>query len=452
MLLRLRSLAERLRGSLFYVPALYVVGAVALAWLASWMDARLAGRLRDNPLLLTASADSARAVLATIAAATITVAGISFSVTVVAVQLAASQFSPRVLRGFLRDRFSQNIIGIEVGTFAYCLLILTTTTRDPEAGPSLTRELPLTVAVVLAMVAIIGIVAFIDHSARSMQVGQLMRSITHETRERLAGLFPEHVAGAAGPTAEATRVAAPDAPGHAVRAASEGWIQQLDTHALLRAVPPGSIMRLEVRVGSFTVAGSRVATVWPVPEEPDAVDQRVQDAMALGATRTMQQEVAFGLRQLVDIGLRALSPGVNDPTTAYEALAHLEAILADLLRRDLPPTVAVDDEDRRLHRPRELDHADYVRRAFEQFRAAASNQPGVCLAIVQALGRLAELLEAAGLGDRTTALREQARLTVQGLEAGTALPEDVERVRAAARTLGLDGAGPPRTDGTRARR
>lgn len=433
-MLRLRALTQRFRESLFYVPALYVVGAVAVAWATTLADDRWVDTLQGTPLLLPASPTSARAVLATAAAATITVAGIGISITVVAVQLAASQFSPRVLRGFLRDRFSQNVIGLEAGVFTYCLLALATTT-GPEASATARPNLSLTVAVTLAVVAVVAIVAFIDHSARSMQVGHLMRVIARETRDRVQALFPE--GGGEGGQGRLGEVSLPEGPPLEVRAAADGWVQQIAEEGLLEPLPAGSTVRLETRVGGFVVEDGLLATVWPRPEDGEAVAGHLRRSFLLGAGRTMQQEVAFGLRQLTDIALRALSPGVNDPTTAYEALAHTEAILADLLRRDLPPRLRLDATGRRLLRPHDFDHADYVHRFFDQIRVAGASQPAVCTALLKTLARLRETLLHAGLPERTDALLEQARLVVEEAAARDRLPRDVERVRETARRLEL---------------
>lgn len=436
MLIRVRAIAERVRGSLFYIPALFVVAAALATWLVTTADERYGPQLGDVPILLSASVDSARSVLSTIAGATITVAGIVFSVTVVSVQLASSQFSPRVLRGFLRDRFSQVVIGVVVGTFTYALLLLTQTRASgiADGEPAVTRNLGLTVAVVLAATAILAIVAFIDHSARSMQVGEIIARVTQETRDRIESLFP--------PPGERedivlTDMARPHGDAHVVPAPRDGWVQQLDSEGVLRALPPGASARLDVRIGTFVTAGAPLVTVWPPPDDPDGLHDRLPGAFGFGRGRTMQQDVLFGIRQLVDIALRALSPGINDPTTAHDVLVSLGAVVGDVLTRDLPSRVERGPDDRVLYRPHDPTHADFVHRAFDQIRIAAAPQPGVVVAVLHTLERLNGIVERAGVSGRAEPLRRQAELVVATFESAGHLDHDVQRVRRAAIAAGL---------------
>lgn len=435
-MLRVRAFLERVRGSLFYIPALYVVVAVGLAWGVVRLETAAADVVRALPLVTT-TVESARSVLTTIAAATITVAGIVFSVTVVSVQLASSQFSPRVLRGFLRDRFQQGVIGVVVGTFSYCLFVLVgTRLSEPGAELSPAPSLAVTIAIVLALAAIVAIIAFIDHSARSMQAGEIIRRVTAETHELIDRMCTP--VGEAPPGSGGTAV--PSGPGLLVRADAEGWVQQLDPGGLLEAAPPGATLRLDVRVGSFVAVGMPLCTVWAPDLDDDRAEEvadAVRGSVAVGGARTMQQDIAFGVRQLVDIAVRALSPGINDPTTAYEAIVHLGALLAHVAHRDLPPRVRTDDEGRTLVAAADLDHADLVERAFAQVRVAAASHPSVSIAILRVIGDLEALLRHRGLDDRIPPLREQAALVVAGAVDAIDLAHDRDRVRAVAAELDL---------------
>lgn len=194
-------------------------------------------------------------------------------------------------------------------------------------------------------------------------------------------------------------------------------------------------MRLDVRNGSFVAAGQTIAHVWPALADDAATTRAVNGALVLGATRQTLHDVAFGIRQLVDIALRALSPGVNDPTTAYEAIMHLGQILRDLLWRDLAPTERQTDDGRRLLSARDLTHADYVNRAFDQIRLAGGDQSAIVAALLQVLGGLSEDLAADGLPDRADAVRHQAQLVLATYDASGPLAEDLTRVqRLATRT------------------
>lgn len=426
------SLYQRFQGSLFYLPAVYVLAAGVLAWATTALDGWIATDVPELPFLLPTTVESARSILSTIAGATITVAGVVFSLTIIAVQLTASQFSPRVLRGLLQDRTSQNIIGVVVATFTFCLLVLAVTrSADPDAEEVL-QNVSVTVAVVLSVIAVLAIVKFLDHSARSMRVGEIIRRVTAETHDLIERRFPSEAE-----TLEAVPYREPETRPHVVTASREGWIQQVDTSALLRAVPAGATVRLDTRAGAYVTRGRPLASVWADDSEGEDFDRPVRRAFAFGHERTMQQDVAYGIRQLVDIALRAMSTGINDPTTTIEVLFRLGGILQEIELREMPPRAVEGDDGRRLLQPSDLGRADFVRYQFRQIRVAAIGQPGVIKVLVDVLGQAANELRRRGLDDRVGPLCVEARLAVKALERQGHIDEDVTPVRDAAREHGL---------------
>jgi uncharacterized membrane protein len=430
VLVRLRAAVDGFRNSLFFFPALFVLAAFVLSQGMIALDGSLATEDVPDPLRFTV--DSARSLLSAVATATITVAGIVFSLNGVAVQLASSQFSPRVLRTYMRDRFQQTVMGIMVGTFTYALLVMRAVRGSEDEFESVVPHLSVVLGLVLAVVAVLAILASIDHTARSMQVGEIVRRITHETVATARRLLPDPGEGPAAAAAEDP----PLGEGVPVPALRTGWVQQVEPGKLLSALPPGAVIRLDVRVGSFVSEGVPLATVWGLDGTDPASE--LDQGFAVGRSRTMQQDIAFGIRQLVDIGLRALSTGVNDPTTAYEVVVHLGAVLHEVLGRDLPAGSSVDDDQRWLLRPHELTHDAYVERSFAQLRQAAAGQPDLCIGILRVLGEVVRELERRGLDERCGALRRQAALTVTGVAAAPVLPSDVDRLRAAAVDSGFD--------------
>jgi len=444
VLVRIRAALEAFRDSLFFLPALFVVAAVALAQAMLALDDRVS---LSVPSFLRFTVDSARALLSTVAGATVTVTGIVFALTALSVQLASSQFSPRVVRGFLRDRFAQLAIGFMSGTFTYSLVVLRAV-RTPDGDASaVVPNLSAGLALVFAVGVVLMILAYVDHTAQSLQATHLIGKITRETIELVRRRFPEVGQGAYQPPIPADLPAA----GPKVVAGHSGWLQQVSEAALLEALPAGATLRVDVRVGSFVHAGQRLSTWWsPEPgddhghgddEGEEELAERLGEAFALGRARTMQQDVEFGLRQLVDIALRALSSGINDATTAYECIVHLGAVLYEILGRDLPPAAVEGDDGRRLLRPGELTHDDYVERAFGQIRRSAAPLPDISLALVLTLGRLAAELEEQGLAGRSTALADQARLVVSGVAAEGPLPEDLVVLHRALAEAGFAAGG-----------
>lgn len=203
-----------------------------------------------------------------------------------------------------------------------------------QGGEAVVPSLSVAVAVVLGVAATLVILAYVNYIGHAMRVGNLIEHVTNET---VAGLhhLPLHQVGDV--SLDSTQEPHPEGSGYVVRAQRSGWIQQAPSQALLAAIPAGSVVQLDVRVGVFVPADRPLCTVWPVPEDPTRVEALLREAIQLCPARTMQEDLAFGIRQLSDIALRALSPAVNDPTTAYEVIVHLGAILRQLLLRDLPP-------------------------------------------------------------------------------------------------------------------
>ena len=160
-----------------------------------------------------------------------------------------------------------------------------------------------------------------------------------------------------------------------VRSPGDGWVQQISRRAVIGAAPAGSVIRLETRVGAYLVRGTPVASIWPPPADPAPAAALIRAAVILGPARTMQQDIDFGLRQLNDIALRALSPAVNDPTTAIEVILRIGSIMRPLILTELPAQSVRDEAGRVLLTPFDLDHTEYIAHAFDQLRVYAAAHP-----------------------------------------------------------------------------
>jgi len=440
--LRVRQAAERTRESLFVLPAGILVLGIALAQAAGYVDRHLDDR--QVPTLVLMSRDAAITLLGTVAGATITTSGVVFSIMVVSVQLASGQFSPRVVRRFFRDRVAQAVIGLLVAAFA---VSVSTLQQMHDSGRSPDADVPVVsigLTLLLALLGVFAIVGFLDRSARGLYVGNIVDRVAQEAIEVLDDLDDAGLT----PTTRRLDDAGLRALGRpvTVRSAQDGWVQQVDAAAVLRAAPPGSVVRVETRVGSFLVEGQAVAAVWlprdrdpaVAPAEPAELADRVRDAFVIGGHRTMQQDVDFGLRQLNDIALRALSPAVNDPTTAIEAVLRVGSVLRRLLLADLPAQARTDAAGSLLLTPADLDHGEYVRHAYGQVRLVATAHPAVASAMLRSMRMLVELVEREGHPERAEPLRAEMRLLLDGVDAAGLLPADVATVRAAAEPAPLD--------------
>jgi uncharacterized membrane protein len=286
---------------------------------------------------------AARTVLSVIAGSLITVAGLTFSITMVALQLASSQFSPRVLRTFFADRITQLTIGIYVGTFVYSLLVLRSVGSFGDDG--FVPRLSVTLATLFGIGAVVLLIVFLQHVALMIQVSHTMGTVAHDTLARLDALYPGRYGKPARDEDQLERWRV-DTPGR-VPAAKPGYVQRIELEALVDGVADvAERVAILVCPGDFARLDEPIAEVWP-PAAAERCTDAIRDAVPVRRERDLDQDVDFGLRQLADTALRALSPGINDPATAVTCIGYIRAVLVRLTSRELPhplrefPDVAV---------------------------------------------------------------------------------------------------------------
>jgi uncharacterized membrane protein len=440
MAVRIAAIAERLRTSLFFEPLGFVVVAIALAFAGLWIDGEVLEADPDLPFGLTSTVQSARAVLSTVAGATITVAGIAFSISLLLIQQTSSQYSPRVVHGLFRDPFNKRVMGTAVGTFTYCLVVLRSV-RSPleDGGDPVVPHLSVALAVVLGVVSILAIVAFISHSAHTMEVSRILEEVSQQARHQIRRLWPDSDGsldgdgGAGGDGGHAPGPAGPPGVGGTLDIAFEasGWIQQIDHAQLARAADAGGVVQLRTSVGRYAVPGTSFCEVSPAPDDPEGAAVRARRSVVTGPTRTLQQDVSYGLRQLADVAIKALSPAVNDPTTAQDALFHLGGVLRELLVRRPPPARRPMPDGRVVELTEEPTPAGFVELAFDEIRLAAEGMPAVCTYLLEVLHLVERSLPEHADADALAALRNQARLVRAGADNADLLPEDRARIRMA---------------------
>jgi uncharacterized membrane protein len=428
MRLRMSALVERLKSSLFFIPMIAVFLATVLGFVSLAIDRNIDSEMADLPIGFTSTVESARTLLGVLAGATISFAGIAFSVSLLIIQLASSQYSPRVVHTLFRDPFNKRVMALVVGTFTYCVVVLRSvrSALDPGGDPVI-PNISVAVAVVLGIATILAIVAFINHSAHAMDVSEILQRIRREATEQIRAEWTP---------ADLTtdRRALPDtiatASSTVIRLDRSGWVQQIDTGALLACVPDGVTLTVETFAGRFAIEGTRFCSLSPSisDQDRDAVERALLAAVSIGDTRTMQQDVSYGLRQLVDVAVKALSPGINDPTTAQDAIFHTAAVLSELLRHD-PPAPVRTNGNRAIVMAEQPTHVELIHLAFDETRRAGAVHPTVCEYLLVSIASLVESLEASSLAERTLELRRQARLIVDGCGAADLLDEDIDMVR-----------------------
>ena len=373
------------------------------------------------------------------AGATITVAAIVFSITALSTQMAANQYSPRVVGGFFEDPIQQMIIGLVVGTFTYCLLVLASLSNAIIDGGDPTPSVSITIAVALGVISAIAIVAYINHSLRRMQIDSVVRRIAASSikaiERHLQEVDPGTVDHGPPPTGES----------FAIRSESGGWVVAIDPEQALESIPRDSTARVDVRLGEAVSIDDRIVTLWPAPSESWKGATGVRRAVLTASERSLDLDPTFGIRQLVDIGLRALSPGVNDPTTAVDVIHHLKTPVRTVLLSDAPRRVFTGQDNRRVFLAETPSRSDYVHSAFSEIRLAANRQPHVLRALIEVLGDLHSDLSRDGLEGREGAVQQELELTVAQAKA-SGLPEaDLNRILG---SVGLETTEQPGTDST----
>jgi uncharacterized membrane protein len=375
-MMRLRASWDYLRGTYWAVPSAMAAAAMVLSVGMIQLDRAVTATLLDRlSWVYTGGPDGARAVLSTIAGSMITVAGVTFSITIVALTLASQQFGPRLLRNFLRDMGNQIVLGTFVSTFLYCLLVLRTIrgTDDGEFVP----HLAVTLGVLLAMLSLGVLIFFIHHVATSIQASRIIAKVASDLDVAANNLFPERMGradfDAADEISPAALVSTGTCESRAVRATTAGYVQAIDAERLMAVA-------------------------------------RDQD---IGVERTGTQDIEFFINQLVELAVRALSPGINDPATARSCIDRLEHALCDLASRRFPSPVRNDAD----HTPRvvacPVTFATLVDGAFAEIGRYGQSSVSVTCRLLEAVRNISACVRRDGdrrpLSEQAAAIVERSR-------------------------------------------
>ncbi len=437
---------EALRTNLWLVPTIEVVVAVALFFATHAVDkAAFNGSITLPSWMTFGNADAARQILTTLAAAVITVVGIVFSITIVTLTLASTQFGPRMLRNFIRDRGTQFTLGTFVATFVYATLVLI------SIGPAGSRKdfvphLSITIAFGLVTLSMALLIYFIHHIAVSIQLPQVIASIAKDLSRAIdAESSDDRVSLESGPSVPELLRRMTDAGG-AVPAPESGYLQFIQHETLIAlAAEKGAVIRLLHRPGHFVVRGHPLATVWP-PGAAEAVSRALRVAHITGSNRTLAQDLAFAVDQLVEIAIRALSPAVNDTFTALTCIDWLGESLCKVTTRWRPLRVHRDVHGYVRVITAHVSYARLIERAFEKIRQAGRGMPAV---FIRQLDALSKIVQHTTTEQQRELLLEQAALILEASEQSVSQASDRTDVRrahdavaaASATTGGVDAAG-----------
>lgn len=332
-----RTRLRDLLSGFWLVPGAVALGFFGLAAVVLWID-RSAGK-GGFEFAFGGDSSAARDILKTVAGSLITVAGLTFSITIVTLQLVSSQFTPRVLRTFVADRLSQTVMGTFVGVVVYCLVVLRSV-RDPDGGAGFVPGLGVTVAIALGLIALGLLIAFIHHTAVSIQVTNIVARVASQSLAAAERLYPEPYGEPEdGEQAAELLDAWTGEDAAVVRPIRPGFVQQIALEELVVAVGAGARIHVAARPGDFVTETTELVRIWPSSVLDEGRERRIRRLVYIADERDVEQDVAFGIRQLADIALRAISPSVNDPTTATTCIGYLEAILERLAGRAFPVAI-----------------------------------------------------------------------------------------------------------------
>jgi uncharacterized membrane protein len=423
-----------IRSSLWFVPSLLVLASIALGAALVEIDARFAPDLAERwPRLFGAGAEGSRGMLTAVATSMITVAGVTFSITIVALSLASSQFSPRILRNFMRDRRNQVVLGVFLGIFTYCVVVLRTIRGGDEGA--FVPSVAVLVGVILGILGIGVLIFFIHHIADAIQASTIIANITAEALDVLERLHPDRLDGAGEDADDGSPAAEHDARSRTVPAPRNGYLRSVDDEKLLAfARRHGVVVHLRPAIGDFLVEGTPLLA-WHAAAggAPAPLDDRTAAAAAgcvdIGNYRTTDQDPGFGLRQLVDIAQKALSPGINDITTAITAVQHVAAILTRAASRRVGAWGAfADGAELVLDRPPTFERL--LVGALDPLSAVARGNLAVLTALVDAVRTIGGVTPP---GRRHAALRRQ--LDQLETDGAASLPVPSDRARFEERVL-----------------
>jgi uncharacterized membrane protein len=436
---RRRVLWDYLAGALWVLPTLSVVTFLLAGAALSRVEVDDGSPL--DALAFQGTAEDARSLLIVVSSTMITVTGLVFALTIVALQIASGQYSPRLLRNFMRDRGTQLVLSIFVGAFAYSTAGLYTVGIQGRGQEAFVPRLAVSGSLALALASVGVLIYFIHHLAHSIQIDSIMSQVEREAMSVIHDVYPHR------PSYRELEELCPEPPMEAVGVPSprSGYVQAVHPEPLVAAAVQHDLVVVVARqVGEHVVAGTAIAWTWrrsagQPPPGADLLRRAVADAIQIGFERTMVQDVGFGIRRLVDIANKALSPAINDPYTGVQAIHHLSVLLCSLARLRLGDGIVRDDQgELRVAVPRPK-FPDYLRFGTAQIRRFGAAEPAVARALIVALR---DVGISSATEDRRHACVRHIRLILDDARRRTAQPADVEAVAAEAATalrlLGVD--------------
>lgn len=428
---KIGAIWDNLHSSFWFIPSLMTFFAAALALGMVKLDR--SESVRGAEFLYSGGAEGARSMLSAIASSVLSLAGVTFSITIAALTLASGQFGPRLLRNFIRDRGNQIVLGAFIGTFLYCLLVLREVRGVEEIR--FVPHLAVTVAIALAVGCLGALIYFVHHISQGIQAAQVIANVGREFDEAVERMFPNEVGRDPRETAgvdenhpEKEIPADFERNSRPVASQSGGYVQILNGDGLMKtAEQHDCVVQLLHPPGALVIEGDVLARVWPRERATEEMENAVNAAFSFGIQRTDAQDALFPINQLTEIAVRALSPGINDPFTAMMCLDRQARALALLAKREIPSGLRYDDAGELRVVTEPLTFEEVANAAFDSIRHYGSSDARVSAHILDILARLAPHLK--GEDDRAT-LRRHADKTLQAARSNLSLDFEIAVVEA----------------------
>jgi len=372
----------------------------------------------------TGGADGARSVLGAVAGSMISVAATAFSITIVALQLAASNFGPRLLRNFMKDTGNQVVLGTFISTFIYCLLILRTIHSEGDGYSEFVPQISVTCGILLAIISIGVLIYFIDHASTIIQASHIIENVSDDLDKAIDRLFPKKIGRSVPFGQEITEIPEDfDFVASPVKVNKNGYIQAIDDKELLTIARKNNLLlRVESRPGKFIVKDSDLVMVFPGKFVNQKLTKQINDCFILGKERSEQQDIEFPIDQLVEIAIRALSPGINDPFTAIRCVDRLGAGLCRLAQKDFPSPYRYDEDDKLRAIAFGVTFEGLVDSAFNAIRQYARSDTSVTIRLLEAIANIATYTNNPKY---QVILQRHAEMILRGSQDG--LPEELDR-------------------------
>lgn len=425
---------NRLVSTLWFVPTVLAVCGVLLGILLVAFDYFVGSPFQFLPSFFGVQSSGARDILAVIAGSSITVAGTVFSITIVALTLASTQFSPRILRNFMRDTGNQAVLGVLVGIFGYCIVVLRSIREGgDDSSLNFVPSTAVFFAVIFGFVGIACLIYFIHHVATSIQATSIVALIAEETIKEIRTTFPVKQDFPKLDKESAKLLTRKDFL--TVSADFSGYVQNADAEELIEIAEKNNIvLKMQRRIGQFTLEGFPILEIFTENSDFKLDEETIaelKDTYNIGSYRTVEGDVAFGLRQIVDIALKALSPAINDSTTAITCVDYLTAIMSCIAKRPSCPSYLFENGKLRLIIEQQR-FEDFFDLAFNQIRQNAAGNVAVILRQLNSVNILSKINVNLPFKDerreRHLIMQTQARLLYELAEQTVKADEDLQTV------------------------